>query len=128
MLHDPLSDALSVMKNAELSGKHECSLKHISNVLRETLKIMKKEGYIGDSEEIQDNRGGELKIKLIGKINDCKTILPRYFIKKGDYEKWEKRYLPAAGVGTLIISTSQGLKSHHETRVKIGGVLIAYVY
>lgn len=128
MLHDPLSDALSIIKNAEMSGKHECTLKHVSNVLKEILNIMKKYGYITDFEEIKDNKGGEIKIKLAGKINDCKTIIPRYPLKKVDYEKWEKRFLPASGVGTLIVSTSQGIKSHKDTQGKIGGVLVAYVY
>ncbi len=128
MMHDPLSDALSIIKNAEKAGKQECTVKHISGLLRDTLDIMKKYGYIGDYKQIDDNRGNQIKVKLIGKINDCRTIVPRQPIKKDDYEKWEKRSLPAAGVGTLIISTSEGTKSHRETRDRIGGILIAYVY
>lgn len=128
MMHDPLSDALSIIKNAENAGKQECTVKHISNLLKDTLKIMKQNGYIGDYKEIEDNKGNQIKIKLIGKINDCKTIVPRQPIKKHEYEKWEKRTLPAAGVGTLIISTPEGTKSHRETRDLIGGILIAYIY
>ncbi len=128
MMHDPLSDSLSIIKNAEKAGKQECTVKHISNLLKDTLEIMKKCGYIGDYKEIEDNKGNLIKIKLIGKINDCRTIVPRQPIKKHDYEKWEKRTLPAAGVGTLIISTPEGTKSHRETRDRIGGILIAYIY
>ncbi|RLG15639.1 MAG: 30S ribosomal protein S8 [Candidatus Nanohalarchaeota archaeon] len=128
MMHNPLSDALSIIKNAEKAGNQECTVKHVSNLLKDTLKIMNKHGYIGNYKEIEDNKGNQIKIKLIGKINDCKTILPRQPIKKHEYEKWEKRTLPAAGVGTLIISTSEGTKSHRDTRDRIGGFLIAYIY
>ncbi len=128
MMHNPLSDALSIIKNAEKAGKQECTVRHGSNLLKDTLNIMKKCGYIGEFEELKDNRGNRIKIKLIGKINDCKTILPRQPIKKDDYEKWEKRHLPAAGVGALVISTPEGTKSHRETKGRIGGILIAYIY
>jgi len=46
-----------------------------------------------------------------------------------EYEKWEKRFLPAFDFGLLIVSTSQGVMTHKEAREKgIGGRLIAYVY
>ncbi|MFH1431776.1 MAG: 30S ribosomal protein S8 [archaeon] len=128
MMHDPLSDALSLINNAEKAGKQKCTVRHISNLLRDSLEIMKKYGYIGDYTQTDDNKGNQITIKLIGKINKCKTILPRQPVAKDNYDKWEKRHLPAAGVGTLIISTSEGTKSHHETKERIGGILIAYVY
>lgn len=127
-MHDPLSDSISLIKNAENAGKQECIVKHASNLLKDTLAIMKKYGYIGEYDLIKDNKGDLIKIKLVGKINDCKTILPRQPVKKDGYEKWEKRYLPAAGIGTIIVSTPKGTLSHRETKEKTGGILIAYVY
>jgi small subunit ribosomal protein S8 len=42
---------------------------------------------------------------------------------------WEHRYLPAVGVGILVVSTPQGVMSHSEAQEKgIGGRLIGYVY
>ena len=39
------------------------------------------------------------------------------------------RYLPAVGVGTLIVSTPQGVMSHSEAQEKkLGGRLIGFVY
>ena len=46
-----------------------------------------------------------------------------------NYEKYEKRFLPAKGFGILIVSTPKGLMTHEEARKKkLGGVLIVYVY
>ncbi len=43
--------------------------------------------------------------------------------------KYARRYLPARDMGVLILSTSQGLMTHHAALEKnIGGSLIAYVY
>ncbi|MCK4550412.1 MAG: 30S ribosomal protein S8 [Candidatus Aenigmarchaeota archaeon] len=128
MRHNPLADALSVMKNAENAGKKECMLTIESNMLKSVLSIMKTKGYVGDFSVVDKIEGGKIKVMLKGHINDCKAILPQFTVKKDEYEKWEKRYLPAVNVGTLIVSTSTGVKSHEEVKGKIGGKLIAFVY
>jgi len=65
----------------------------------------------------------------LGRINDCGVIKPRFPVKKNEFEKWEKRYLPSPDVGLLVISTSKGVMTHREAKeLGIGGVLLAYVY
>jgi small subunit ribosomal protein S8 len=50
-------------------------------------------------------------------------------VKSAKLVAWEHRYLPAVGVGTLIVSTPQGVMSHSEAQEKkLGGRLIGYVY
>jgi len=50
-------------------------------------------------------------------------------VKAGEFEKFEKRFLPARGFGILIISTTSGVITHEEAREKnIGGKLIGYIY
>jgi len=40
-----------------------------------------------------------------------------------------KRFLPARDMGILVVSTSEGVMSHHEAAEKnLGGRLLAYVY
>lgn len=128
MLHDPLANVLSVIKHADKIGKKECIVRPSSNVIKNVLNVMLKEGYIKDMKYMDDGRGGTIKIELKGKINDCKVIKPRHSIKKEEYVKWEKRFLPAAGIGTLIVSSTKGVVSHKDIKNKIGGVLLAYVY
>lgn len=126
---DPLADALSMIKNYELARKREVVLRPSSKLIDKVLNVMQENGYIGDFEFIDDGRGGKFHVKLIGNINDCGPIKPRFSVKHDEYENWEKRYLPAAGFGILTISTSQGVMSHEEAEDKgLGGKLLAYVY
>ncbi len=128
MRHDLVSDMLSAMKVSENFGKKSVSIK-ASGMEKDILLLLQKNGYIGSFEMIEDGKGGRFEIQLIGKINDCGSIRPRFAVKSGNFEKWEQRFLPAAGVGLLILSTSKGIMTHAEAKQqKIGGKLLAYVY
>ena len=128
MLHDSIADCFSVIDNAEKAGKKEISISHGSNLIRHILEIMKKNNYISEVKEEKTYNNYLFNIKLNGAINRCKVIKPRLPIKKGDYIKYEKQYLPAVDVGHLIVSTPKGVFSHKEVKGKEGGVLIGYVY
>lgn len=128
MLHNPLADALSVIKNAEKASKKTCEVRHVSRVLLDVLSIMKDAGYIASFGTKETIRGRVATVELAGSLNDCKAIVPRFYVKKGEYEKWEKRVLPASDMGLLIVSTSKGVKNHREIKGKLGGALIAYLY
>jgi len=128
MRHDLLSDVLSAIKNGDKYGKRE-TITSFSKLVKNVLLILQKHNYIGDFEYIDDKRGGKIRIQLLGKINDCNSIRPRFYIKKDEYEKWEKRFLPAAGLGFLIVSTPQGILTHDVAKKKgTGGTLLAFVY
>ncbi len=128
MLHDPLADMMSTIKNAEKIGKKSCVTRS-SNLIKAILEIMQKHGYIGAFEFIDDGRGGKFNIELTGKIIDCNVIKPRYSVSAKEFEKWEKRYLPAREFGLLILSTPKGVMEHTKAKqAKIGGKLVAYIY
>ena len=129
MLMDPLADALSIIKNAESVGKPECIIHPASKVIGSTLKVMADSGYIGEFEFVDDGKSGMFKIKLLGRINRCGVIKPRFATKVDELEKWEKRYLPAKDLGLLILSTNKGVIAHNQARsIGVGGQLLAYVY
>ena len=129
MLNDTLANLMSMILNNELIGKSECLIKPVSKVVKELLKVMKENDYIGGFNEIEDSRGNYIKLTLNGSINKCGVIKPRYSVKNKDFEKFEKRYLPAKDVGILFISTSKGIMTHHDAKSKkIGGRLLAYCY
>ena len=128
MMHNPIADVMTVLRNAERVGKKECVINYTSGVVKNIIEIFKQNGYILDYKFIENSTGGKIEIQLNGMINDCKPIIPRHSVKKDDYMKFEKRYLPASNVGVMVISTSEGVKSHKETKGKLGGSLIAYVY
>lgn len=129
MLNDPLANALSVILNSEKIRKTKCLIKPISNLIKNVLNIMKDKHYIGEFKEMEDGRGNFIRINLLGAINKCGAIKPRYSVEKDEYEKFEKRYLPAKDFGIIIVSTSSGIITHKEARKKgIGGRLLAYCY
>lgn len=128
-LVDPLADALVNLKNSENAAKKECILRPASKLLGKILKVLQENQYIGTFEFIDDGREGMFKVGLVGRINNCGAIKPRYAVKKNEFEKYEKRYLPAKDVGLLIVSTSQEILTHKETKKRaIGGRLMAYIY
>jgi len=117
MLHDVLADMLSRIKHAELKSKTELVAQPISKLALNILGILKKEGYI-DSFEYKDN-----------KRDGIGAVKPRYSLKIDEFEKFEKRYLPAKDFGRLLVSTSSGIITHIDAKEqKKGGVLLAYVY
>lgn len=129
MLNDPLANALSTIKNAEIKGEAKCTIRPSSKLIGGILSLLKDKGYVGNFEYIDDGKTGIFEIQLIGNINNCGVIKPRYPIKRNDLEKWESRYLPARDFGLLVLTTTEGIISQYEVRKKgIGGKLLAYIY
>jgi len=128
-LNDPLSNVLSSIVNYEKVGKKELKTKISSKVIKKVLDIMKENRYLGEYSTIKASNGEYLNINLLGNINRCGVIKPRFSVKKDEFEKFERRFLPASGFGILIVSTSQGVMIHDKAKEKgIGGRLLAYVY
>jgi len=128
-LLDILSNALSTILNNERRHKRECVVWPASKLMGNVLRVMQKNGFVGEFEFVDDGRAGKFKVQLLGRINKCSVIKPRYSVKIKDLEFWEKRYLPSREVGTLILTTPQGVISHKDARQqKAGGRLLAYVY
>ena len=127
--NDPLANVLSHTLNYERTGKSQIVTKDNSKLIRGVLQIMQDNGYLGSHEEVEDSKGNLLVINLIGAINKCGVIKPRYRIGVEGFERYEKRYLPSKDFGLIIISTNQGLMTHNEAKEKgIGGTLISYCY
>jgi small subunit ribosomal protein S8 len=124
-----LANLFSSLQNAEMRNKKECVIIPASTLASEVLRVLQKRRYIGEFEFIDDGVGGKLRVQLLGRINKCGVISPRFPVRSLKLVEWEHRYLPAVGVGTLIVSTSQGVMSHVEAQEKkIGGRLVGYVF
>jgi len=126
---DTLSNAMITIKNAEMVGKRRCEIKPASKLIGNVLKVLKDNGYIKGFEYVENHRGGKFIVELSGKINNCGAIRPRFSAGVTEYEMYEKRYLPARDFGILIVSTTKGVMSQKDARnLRLGGVLLAYVY
>ncbi len=129
MLNDPLANVMNTIMNAQKKGRTECAVSPASKVIKKVLDIMHEHRYIGKIERINQKVLPYVKINLIGALNKCAVIKPRFSIKKDGYEKFEKRYLPAKDMGVIVVSTSQGMMTHYEAKKRgLGGSLIAYFY
>lgn len=126
---DTLANGLTTIINNELRNKRECVIGPASKLLGRVLRIMQLNGYVGEFEFVDDGRSGKFKVQLLGRINKCGAIKPRFPIKSHEFETLEKRFLPSRDVGVLVVSTPQGVLSHREAEErKIGGRLLAFVY
>lgn len=129
MLNDPLAAALSKILNAERVGKRDVLLRSSSTMIKKVLAIMNNQSYVGSLEDVNDGKGSVLRLHLLGNINSCGVVKPRFSTKRNEFEKWEKRYLPAKDFGIILVSTPKGLMTHYEAKKQgIGGKLIAYCY
>ncbi|MFX0013669.1 MAG: 30S ribosomal protein S8 [Promethearchaeota archaeon] len=124
---DPLANAMSTIANAEILGRKEATIRPASRIIANVLRVIQKYGTIGEFEVMEDL--WIISVQLLGRISKIGVIKPRYPVKVRDYVEWEKRFLPARDMGILVVSTSEGVMSHHEAKEKnLGGRLLAYVY
>ncbi len=128
-LLDPLADACSCIKNAEVVCQSSVIINPRSKLIGTVLHILQANGYIGSFESIDDGRQGKFRVQLLGRINKIGVIKPRKPVKIKKIEIEEKNYLPAVNFGLILLSTSQGVMSHIEAKeLHIGGRLLVYVY
>ena len=124
-----LANGLTTILNNEMRNKRECIISPASKLLGRVLRIVQLNGYIGEFEFIDDGRSGKFKVQLLGRINKCGAIRPRFSIRVDEFEEWEKKFLPSRDVGILVISTPRGVVSHREAKEKhFGGRLLAFIY
>lgn len=126
---DSLSNGLTTIMNNEMRNKRDCVISPASKLLGRVLRVLQLNGYIGEFEFIEDGRAGKFKVQLLGRVNKCGAVKPRFSVKSDGFENWEKTYLPAREMGILVVSTPFGVISHKEAKGKnVGGRLLAFVY
>lgn len=130
-LTDPIADMLTRVRNANSAGKATVSMPS-SKKLVEVVRIMHEEGYIKSYEVIPGEPRATLEIALKFGDKKTKTIRGIKRISKPGLRIYAgKDELPRVlgGLGTAIISTSQGVMADRDARKKgIGGEVIAYIW
>ena len=131
MMTDTIADMLTRIRNANSAGKETVSMP-TSKKLVDIAKIMKEEGYIADFEVEDGDPRGTLVITLKYGPKNARVIRGIKRISKPGLRIYAgKDELPRVlgGLGTAIISTSQGVMADRDARKKgIGGEVIAYVW
>ena len=129
---NPLANALTTLYNNEMRRNKQAIIMPASKLVINILRTMQKEGYIGEFEYIDDGRWGKIIVQLLGRINKCGPITPRYplsYRQLIDLPNYIRRYLPSKEIGVIIVSTSKGVMSHKDAaKMRIGGIALGYVY
>ena len=86
-------------------------------------------GYIGEFEVVDDHRAGKIVVDLIGRVNKCGVISPRFDVGSGELEQWVVNLLPARQFGHILLTTSYGIMDHEEAKRKhTGGKILGFFY
>ncbi len=130
-MNDPIADMLTRVRNANSAGKQTVSMP-TSKKLVEIARIMAQEGYIAGYEVIDGEPRATLEITLKYGEKKAKTIRGIKRISKPGLRIYAgKDELPRVmgGLGTAIISTSNGVMTDRDARkLGVGGEVVAFIW
>ncbi|MBN1990066.1 MAG: 30S ribosomal protein S8 [Bacteroidales bacterium] len=129
---DPIADYLTRVRNA-IMANHRVVEVPASNIKRDISRILFEKGYILNYKFEDDGKQGVIKIALKYHPETKKNAIKHIerVSKPGLRRYVDSENLPRVlnGLGIAIISTSQGVMTDKEAKVKkIGGEVICYVY
>lgn len=131
VMTDPIADMLTRVRNAN-DALHESVEVPGSAMKRSLAEILKAEGFIRDFAWVDDDKQGVLRIVLKYGANKQRVISGVKRISKPGLRVYARKdELPRVlgGLGIAIVSTSQGLMTDRQARVKnLGGEIICYVW
>ena len=124
-----LADALKAILNAEKLRKRQVLIRPSSRVILRFLDVMQMHGYIGEYEVVDDHRNGKIVVNLLGRINKCGVLSPRFDITLDRFDQWVSDILPSRQFGFLVLTTSLGIMDHEEAKRRhTGGKVLGYFY
>ena len=130
-MNDPIADMLTRVRNANSAGKQTVSMPS-SKKLVEIARIMAQEGYIAGYDVIDGEPRATLEITLKYGEKKAKTIRGIKRISKPGLRIYAgKDELPRVmgGLGTAIISTSNGVMTDRDARkLGVGGEVVAFIW
>ena len=128
---DTIADMLTRIRNANAMRYEEVIIPS-SKLKLEIAHIFKNEGYISNFELVDEDKV-EKNIKITLKYNNKERVITglKRISKPGlrVYAKVEDVPRVLNGLGTAVISTSQGLMTDKEARSKnLGGEVLLYIW
>ncbi len=127
---DPIADMLTRIRNANRVGRRLVMIPK-SKICSGIAQVLKDEGYIEEFDTIEDDRQGQLRVKLKYSLTGEKVIhVIDRFSKPGCRVYRKVTDLPNVlnGMGIVVMSTSKGVMSDRQAREqKVGGELLCTV-
>jgi small subunit ribosomal protein S8 len=128
---DPIGDFLTRIRNG-LSADHETVDIPASKFKIELARILREQGYISDY-STEAARVGEVLRVVLKYTEDRKPVITgmervsrpgrRTYVNAGEIPK------VLGGMGTAIMSTSNGVMTGHQARsAGVGGEVVAYIW
>ena len=131
MLTDPIADMLTRIRNAN-RARHERAVMPTSRLKQEIARILKEEGYIRDFHVEKGESYDSLVIELKFGRNREAVITDLERVSRPGRRVYAGRdRLPKVlgGMGTAIVSTSQGLVTSKTAAERgVGGEVICHVW
>jgi small subunit ribosomal protein S8 len=127
---DPIADMLTRIRNANRVGRRFVQIPR-SKICTGIAQVLKDEGYIEDYDVIEDNKQGNLRVKLKYSMTGEKIIhVIDRTSKPGCRVYRSVEALPNVlnGMGIAVVSTSKGVMSDRKAREQnVGGELLCTV-
>ena len=127
---DPIADMLTRIRNANRVGRRMVIINK-SKICTGIAQVLKDEGYIDDYDVIDDERQGQIRVKLKYSMSGDKVIHALDRASKPGRRLYSKvTELPRVlnGMGIAVVSTSQGVMSDRKARENnVGGELLCTV-
>src|ERR1700704_551739 len=131
MVSDPVSDMLTRIRNASKAG-HGVVVAPGAKMQVEIARVLKEEGFIQDYNVEPDGPGQRLEIQLKPRTDSGRAISGLKRISRPGLRVYARKTdIPRVlgGLGTVVISTSQGIMTGAQARkAQLGGEVLAYVW
>ena len=128
---DPIADMLTCIRNA-VQARHRRVDVPASRVKQQIAELLARENYVSNVKRIEDTRQGMLRIYLrydneeksiISGLKRVSTPGRRIYVNRHEVPRVQ------GGLGTAIVSTSQGMLTDREARQRgLGGELVCMVW
>jgi small subunit ribosomal protein S8 len=131
---DPIADFLTRLRNAAKAQHHDVTIPS-SKLKRELARILSEQGYIEGYDIVAadaDNPGERITVTL-KYTDERRPVISgiQRVSRPGQRTYVDHAHIPRiqGGMGTAIISTSEGVMTGHEARQRgIGGEVVAKVW
>ena len=129
-MSDPISDFLTVIRNAYRAGKETCDTRY-SKMHQRIAEILLEEGYIREVAKVEVEGKPALRINL-KYVNEVPAVTGiKRVSRPGRRMYFQSRDIPRTlgGLGVGILTTSHGiLKDRDARQQKVGGELICAIW
>lgn len=131
VMTDPVADFLTRIRNANMVY-HDKVEAPASRMKRSIANILKEEGFIRESEYIEDGKQGIIRVYMKYGSNKQRVLTGLKRISKPGLKVYARKDgVPKVlgGLGIAIISTSRGIMTDKKARsLGLGGEVLCYVW